>query len=164
MADLADDLLADLEGLSDAEEEEQQEPEQEPSSNPLKRKADDDADMSEPEEGGETGEPQEIGGLILPGGVKPAEELDAEDVQQMALGGVEDVSKIAKLDGSKRMNELLKVRVTAVLRCQELIAGPGSREIPGKSKLPGSHGPSRTSESRIQCHRPGQQLVGRYRQ
>ncbi|KAF8996281.1 Nop domain-containing protein [Hymenopellis radicata] len=102
MADLADDLLADLNDLSDAAEDEEPEP-----SNSLKRKADEDADMSEPEDGNEDGE-QEIGGLVLPGGVKPAEELDVEDVQQMELGGVEDVSKIAKLDGSKRMNDLLK--------------------------------------------------------
>jgi len=38
-----------------------------------------------------------------------ADELDADDVQQMELGGVEDVSKIAKLYGSKRMNDILKV-------------------------------------------------------
>jgi U4/U6 small nuclear ribonucleoprotein PRP31 len=62
------------------------------------------------EEGGE-GEDgqQEIGGLVLPGGMKPADELDAEDVQQMELSGIEDVSKIAKLDGSKRMTDILQV-------------------------------------------------------
>ena len=112
MADLADDLLADLEGLSDAEdddEQQQQQDEASSSTNPLKRKADEDADMSEPEDNGEAAE-AEIGGLVLPGGVKPAEELDAEDVRQMELGSVEDVGKIAKLDGSKRMNDLLKVR------------------------------------------------------
>ncbi|KAF8211302.1 hypothetical protein K438DRAFT_1807082 [Mycena galopus ATCC 62051] len=51
---------------------------------------------------------QEIGGLVLPGGMKPADELDVEDVQQMELSGIEDVSKIAKLDGSKRMTDILQ--------------------------------------------------------
>ncbi|KAF8138163.1 hypothetical protein EV363DRAFT_1313300 [Boletus edulis] len=48
------------------------------------------------------------GGLVLEGGVKPAEELDAEDVQQMDLGAIEDVSSIAKLEGSKKMSDILK--------------------------------------------------------
>ncbi|KAJ7086731.1 hypothetical protein C8R44DRAFT_36010 [Mycena epipterygia] len=64
--------------------------------------------MSDEEGGeGEDGQP-EIGGLVLPGGMKPADELDAEDVQQMELSGIEDVSKIAKLDGSKRMADILQ--------------------------------------------------------
>ncbi|KDQ29159.1 hypothetical protein PLEOSDRAFT_1055122 [Pleurotus ostreatus PC15] len=50
----------------------------------------------------------EVGGLVLDGGVKPADELDAEDVQQMELGDIEDVSAIAKLEGSKRMNDIIK--------------------------------------------------------
>ncbi|KAK0191249.1 hypothetical protein F5146DRAFT_1103359 [Armillaria mellea] len=112
MSGLADELLADLDGLSDAEEEyEDKKPEQSVStSNPLKRKADDagsDAEMDDDEE--EAGEGQQaVGSLVLAGGVKPAEELDAEDVQQMELGSVEDVTNIAKLDGSKRMTDLLK--------------------------------------------------------
>lgn len=113
MSGLADELLADLDGLSDAEEEyEEKKPEQSVStSNPLKRKADDagsDAEMDDNEE--EPGEGQQaLGSLVLAGGVKPAEELDADDVQQMELGSVEDVTNIAKLDGSKRMTDLLKV-------------------------------------------------------
>ncbi|KAJ6629151.1 hypothetical protein B0H10DRAFT_2160619 [Mycena sp. CBHHK59/15] len=116
MSGLADQLLADLDGLSDDEGEYVDEPESSAdpaasSSNGLKRKAEtagSDEDMSE--EGGGEGEDgqQEIGGLVLPGGVKPADELDAEDVQQMELSGVEDVSKIAKLDGSKRMMDILQ--------------------------------------------------------
>ncbi|PBK72933.1 Nop domain-containing protein [Armillaria solidipes] len=109
MSGLADELLADLDGLSDAEEEyEEKKPEQSASnSNPLKRKADSDAEMDDTEE--EPGEGQQaVGSLVLAGGVKPAEELDAEDVQQMELGSVEDVTNIAKLDGSKRMTDLLK--------------------------------------------------------
>ncbi|TFK43363.1 hypothetical protein BDQ12DRAFT_622277 [Crucibulum laeve] len=124
MSGLADELLADLDGLSGDEGEDYQEEEKEatssattatagPSSaNGLKRKAEtagEDDEMSEEEEEGEGGdEQQEIGGLVLEGGVKPAEELDADDVQQMELGAVEDVGKIAKLEGSKRMVDILK--------------------------------------------------------
>ncbi|KAJ3501353.1 hypothetical protein NLJ89_g9374 [Agrocybe chaxingu] len=121
MSGLADELLADLEGLEGGSEEEEAEeqPEAAPStSNGLKRKAagDVDEDMSaddEDEDGGEDttgadGKRVEIGGLVLEGGVKPADELDAEDVQRMELGGIEDVNKIAKLEGSKRMNDILK--------------------------------------------------------
>lgn len=56
------------------------------------------------------------GGLVLEGGVKPADELDAEDVQKMELGGVEDVRKVAKLEGSKRMTDIIKVRLTRLSR------------------------------------------------
>jgi U4/U6 small nuclear ribonucleoprotein PRP31 len=119
MSGLADELLADLDGLSDDGEEYQEEPgptNVEPaasySTNGLKRKAENtgsDDEMSD-EEGLEGGEGQpEVGGLVLEGGVKPAEELDAEDVQQMELGNIADVGKIAKLEGSKRMVDILKV-------------------------------------------------------
>jgi hypothetical protein len=47
--------------------------------------------------------------LILEGGVKPAEELDAEEVQRMELGTVDDVRKVARLEGSRRMTEILSV-------------------------------------------------------
>ncbi|KAJ7068120.1 hypothetical protein C8F01DRAFT_1116944 [Mycena amicta] len=93
---LADELLADLD---DSDDDEQEQPE-----NELKRKAD--AEPSDDE--ADQDEDQEIGGLVLPGGVKPADELDAEDVQQMELGAVEDISTIAKLDGSKRMSDILQ--------------------------------------------------------
>ena len=117
MSGLADDLLNDLEGLSDDEqhdeEQEMQTVEAAGSSKDLKRKADDaglDADMSD-EEGGEgQEESQEDPGFVPTGGVRPAEEFDAEDVQAMELLGVADVTKIAKLEGSKRMNDILKVR------------------------------------------------------
>jgi U4/U6 small nuclear ribonucleoprotein PRP31 len=58
---------------------------------------------------GDSGEgDQKMGGMVLDGGVKPADELDAEDVQQMELGSIDDVSKIAKLENSKRMADVLK--------------------------------------------------------
>ena len=44
--------------------------------------------------------------------MKPAEELDAEEVQRMELGAVEDVRKVAKLEGGKRMNDILKASST----------------------------------------------------
>lgn len=119
MSGLADELLADLEGLSGDEEDEIQ-----PSpSNGVKRKAldddamsdkseddDDDNDAGGQEAMGADGKPIQVGGLVLEGGIKPADELDAEDVQRMELGAIQDVTKIAKLEGSKRMNDILMVR------------------------------------------------------
>jgi len=74
----------------------------------LKRKASDDEDSADEDD---SIDPKsiEIGSLVLEGGVKPADELDAEDVQRMELGSIQDVSKIAKLQGSKRMGDILKV-------------------------------------------------------
>ncbi|KAL1723534.1 hypothetical protein EV715DRAFT_286401 [Schizophyllum commune] len=115
MSGLADDLLNDLEGLSDdeqhEEEQEMQTEEAAGSSKDLKRKADDaglDADMSDEESGEGQEESQEDPGFVPTGGIRPAEEFDAEDVQAMELLGVADVTKIAKLEGSKRMNDILK--------------------------------------------------------
>lgn len=112
MSGLADELLADLEDLSSGDEGEQEEQQPEPSSssNGLKRKATgSDDEMSDEGENGEEEDNQPaVGSLILEGGVKPAEELDAEEVQRMDLGAVEDVRKVAKLDGSKRMLDILK--------------------------------------------------------
>lgn len=117
MSGLADELLADLDGLSDGGEDYQEEHEinnaspTNASSNSLKRKAENlrsDDEMSDNEvQEGEVDQ-QEIGGLVLEGGVKPAEELDAEEVQRMDLGGIADVSKVAKLEGSKKMVDILK--------------------------------------------------------
>jgi U4/U6 small nuclear ribonucleoprotein PRP31 len=111
MSGLADELLADLDLLSDSDDDYNGEPSNGTAASSTKRKAtsDPDADMSDAEgEGGEEdGEGVQRGGLVLEGGTKPADELDVEDVQQMDLGGVEDVGKIAKLEGSKRMAEIL---------------------------------------------------------
>ena len=116
MSGLADELLADLEGLSDEGESFEDEPGPSTSNGTVqtgtKRKAaeDPDEDMSDEEEVGEDGEAEQQVGLVLEGGMRPADELDAEDVQQMELRGVDDVSAIAKLNGSKRMNDILRVR------------------------------------------------------
>ncbi|KAI0650136.1 Nop domain-containing protein [Trametes meyenii] len=118
MSSLADELLADLEGLSEGEGEyeenhEPQQPEASGSSSAVagtKRKASgSDEEMSDAEgvdEGEEEG--RAVGSLVLEGGIKPAEELDVEEVQRMELGKVDDVRKVAKLEGSKRMNDILK--------------------------------------------------------
>lgn len=130
MSGLADELLADLDDLSGDENEEY--PDEEPSASSSnannvgassststvgqKRKAEEELaelheDADEDEEMGEDeAQGKEIGSLVLEGGVKPADELDLEDVQQMELGSIEDVTKIAKLEGSKRMSDILKVR------------------------------------------------------
>ncbi|KAI9066364.1 Nop domain-containing protein [Trametes sanguinea] len=123
MSSLADELLADLEGFSDGEEnyedqeeqppqQEQQQPEASGSSSAAgaKRKASGSDDEMSDVEGGEGGEEEEkaVGTLVLEGGVRPAEELDAEEVQRMELSKVDDIRKVAKLEGSKRMNDILK--------------------------------------------------------
>jgi U4/U6 small nuclear ribonucleoprotein PRP31 len=121
MSGLADELLADLDGLSDGGGEDYEENEETPAPaasstsapNGLKRKADGDVDISDIEEEGDEETAAEGadsgGGLVLEAGMKPAEELDAEDVQQMDLCGIEDVNSIAKLEGSKKMSDILKV-------------------------------------------------------
>lgn len=112
MSALADELLADLDGLSDAGDDYNDEESNEPgSSSGLKRKATThpDDDMSEDGEGEADGETQGTTGMVLEGGIKPAEELDAEEVQRMELGAVDDVRKVARLEGSRRMTEVLSV-------------------------------------------------------
>lgn len=112
MSALADELLADLGGLSDAGDDyNDEESKGQESSSGFKRKAttDPDDDMSEDGEGGADGETQGATGMVLEGGVKPAEELDAEEVQRMELGAVDDVRKVARLEGSRRMTEILSV-------------------------------------------------------
>lgn len=172
MSGLADELLADLDGLSD-DGEEYKEEEQEPSptgptsTNGLKRKAEttaSDAEMSEGEDEEEGGDgQQQVGGLVLEGGIKPADELDAEDVQQMELGRIEDVGKIAKLEGSKRMADILKVCDYLLpeffLRLHALPSG--NRKVQSPSEHARDDGAPRAHEPRVQPHRSGQQPVSR---
>jgi len=113
MNGLADELLADLEGLSEEESgEERQEFETTEASSNVGQKRKAEAPVSDVEmlEGEEEEVDESEAGLVLEGGVKPADELDAEDVQQMELGSIDDIGKIAKLEGSKRMMDVLKVR------------------------------------------------------
>jgi len=95
-----------------------------PSSLPSKRKALEDSldDLAPPaasgsnfsndllddsdEEMAEEGE----GGIELPsGGVKPTEELDKSVVDKMDLKSVSEVGKVAKLLGSRKLEDVLKV-------------------------------------------------------
>ncbi|KAH9927134.1 Nop domain-containing protein [Epithele typhae] len=111
MSSLADELLADLDGLSGDEDQYEEEPQPEASASVsagVKRKASGSDDEMSEGEGDEEGGNEKVGSLVLDGGVKPAEELDAEEVQRMELGAVEDVRKVARLEGSKRMNDILK--------------------------------------------------------
>ena len=114
MSALADELLADLEGLSEGEDDyksDDQAAAGPSTSNGVKRKATESDDEMLEEDGEADDEEQGEGGaLVLEGGVVAAAELDAEEVQRMDLGGVEDVKKIAKLYGSKRMTDILTVR------------------------------------------------------
>ncbi|KAH8988625.1 Nop domain-containing protein [Lactarius akahatsu] len=109
MSALADELMADLDGLSDAGDDyNDDEPEQGGPSNAVIRKATADGGaMSEDDEEENGGEGEGTAGMVLEGGVKPAEELDAEEVQRMDLGGVDDVRTVARLEGSRRMAEIL---------------------------------------------------------
>jgi len=112
MSGLADELLADLDGFSDDGGNYEEEQEAKFPTSGVKRKASaSDAEMSEGEceVAGEETDSKEISGLVLEGGVRPADELDVEEVQRMELGGVDDVIKVAKLEGSKRMTDILKV-------------------------------------------------------
>ncbi|KAF8264964.1 hypothetical protein EI94DRAFT_1772531 [Lactarius quietus] len=110
MSALADELMADLDGLSDGGDDyNDDEPEQGGPSNGIKRKATaaDDGAMSEDDEEENGDEGEGTTGMVLEGGVKPAEELDAEEVQRMELGAVDDVRTVARLEGSRRMAEIL---------------------------------------------------------
>lgn len=112
MSSLADELLDDFDALSGGEDEQAEEKQKSKFKLPgapastLKRKhedEDEDENMSDGDEG------DGKGGLVLEGGVKPAEELDQADVDEMELGAVSDVRNVAKLEGSKRMKDILKV-------------------------------------------------------
>lgn len=52
----------------------------------------------------------ESGSAFVPeGGVRPAEELDAEDVENTDLTKVEDVSKVSKLIHGRRLRDVIQV-------------------------------------------------------
>ncbi|KAI0306944.1 hypothetical protein B0F90DRAFT_1807663 [Multifurca ochricompacta] len=124
MSALADELMADLDGLSADEDDDNEDSEQPGSSSGLTRRAifDPDDAMSEDNEGDDGGEAEGATGMVLEGGVKPAEELDTEDVQRMELGAVDDVRKVARLEGSKRMAEILN-------EIEKYKANPSSSEV-----------------------------------
>lgn len=112
MPNLADELTADFAELDENEEEEYEEgPPTTQAGNTPAVDGDGDAAMSEGEDDNE-----DISGPnalddkgVMSGGVQPAEQLDPAIVQRMELANVGDVSKVAKLFGSKRMSEVVKV-------------------------------------------------------
>lgn len=127
---LEEDLLADLEGDDAYDEQEQGDDvvagdEANPAEQAddvlstraptLKRKASHadndngmDEDTDEDEDGVQVKE-EEMEMVIPEGGVRPADELDEDDVAKMQLKNVRDVSSVAKLAGSKVFKEVLQV-------------------------------------------------------
>lgn len=69
------------------------------------------ADEDGEAEGGAGMEDVPAGEVHVPeGGIKPAEELDSDAVNQMDLTGVAEVGKVAKLQNGRTMREVLQVR------------------------------------------------------
>lgn len=122
---LADTLLADLDGLSDDGG-----PSRSPSPQPqagsssmgsmlppalpggVKRSAS--ALLEDLEEDEEEGDVEMEGGAaaagyVPEGGVRPADELDAEEVAKADLSDVTDVGKVAKLHTGRRLKDVLEV-------------------------------------------------------
>ncbi len=126
---LADSLLADLDGLSDDESPPSPSQPQASSSKgsmlppPLPVKTNGVKRSVEPEEDEDEDMAFENGvnavGFIPEGGVRPADELDAEEVEATDMAGVEDVGKVAKLMTGKKLKEVLWVRplISPLLNC-----------------------------------------------
>lgn len=129
MADLADELLRDLEGDDDDvggysdEEINAGSPagpggtETMPSVTKLQKRKAEDGDDDMDANGLNSDDDADVNGLVkqeevemvIPeGGVRPAEELDAEDVAQMQLKNVKDVRNVAKLSGTRTFKEVLQ--------------------------------------------------------
>jgi U4/U6 small nuclear ribonucleoprotein PRP31 len=112
MSALADELTADF---ADLDDEEDQEYDIDDDNAALDNRhengkdADGDEDMSDVEKEVTDGPNKLDERGVMPGGVQPAEQLDPSAVQRMELGGVADVSKVAKLYGSRKMNDIIKV-------------------------------------------------------
>jgi len=76
---------------------------------------------------GEAGDEALLGGApgevhVPEGGVRPADEVDPDEVNAMDLAGVAEVGKVARLQGSRTMREVLQVRTWSP--CDLLLAGP----------------------------------------
>jgi U4/U6 small nuclear ribonucleoprotein PRP31 len=120
MSGLAEELAADLADLDDEEYEYEEEatvaslnsaanwPPNGATKRARSQDAEGDEEMSDAEVAAGTNALDAMG--VMAGGVRPAEQLDAEAVARMELGTVEDVSKVAKLYGSKRMRDIVNVR------------------------------------------------------
>lgn len=159
--DLADELLLDLEGDEQVEEEEVPQNDAEeafavpslPASATIskKRKA------SEEPAGNEDSEML----VDLPeGGQRPAEELDADAVEEMDLLSTADVSKVAKLFTQKSFQDALAVRLSLKLFTAYILIVCSSLEnqrIQGCSAFRHVY----LSISRVSTHRAIQQLCCR---
>ncbi len=149
---LADELLNDLDGLSDdggpSETEESNEAGPRggsggmgPPALPRKRAHDDAGESGDDSDeemaaapDGVVGDESKLAdgtsavGFVAAGGVKPAEELDREEVEGMNLKTVDDVETVVKLQKSKRLLEALKVIAEAGHCSMSLGAHDGSAE------------------------------------
>ncbi|KAG8877570.1 U4/U6-U5 snRNP complex subunit prp31 [Tulasnella sp. 331] len=109
MSSLADELLNDLEDDTEEQEEETEQSQPQLGGSSLKRKANEDVDMSEEEADGEGEElTEDMADGLAPGGIAAARELDMEEVENMDMEGVEDVRSVAKLEGSRKMVDVLQ--------------------------------------------------------
>lgn len=116
---LADELLNDLDGLSDdGGPSETEEPIAGPSSLPSngKRRRDpnDDGEDEDDEMKAQDGEMkledgQSAVGFVPIGGTKPAEEVDRDEVARMNMESVEDVESVVKLHKSRKLQDALSV-------------------------------------------------------
>lgn len=128
---LADALLADLDGLSDDEARSPSPGPEASSSMPppgLPNQGKRPASAMEVDDGEGSGNEDERDdmkledgtdavGFVPEGGVRPADELDKEEVEKTDMKGVEDVKKVAKLAGSQKLQDVLAVRAfTLVVR------------------------------------------------
>jgi U4/U6 small nuclear ribonucleoprotein PRP31 len=112
---LADTLLADFDGLSDDEAPEPQ-ASTSASTVPAKRSlADDLGDDLDGDGDLKMEDGSSALGFVPEGGVRPAEELDADEVEATDLAAVADVSKVAKLMTGSKLKEVLEVSLSARL-------------------------------------------------
>jgi hypothetical protein len=150
--DLADELAADFDYEEEAPEEVK------PDAATLKRSAD-----AMEEDGDEDEEAAE--GLAVPeGGIKPADELDADDVAKLDTASMASVSAVAKLAGSAVFKEALEVSGprprfgTITLEADSsFLAFTEGRPLQSAA----AQRPLDVRLAGIQAHRPGQQLCRR---
>lgn len=126
---LADELMNDLDGLSDdGGPSDTEQPVAGPSSaangdmgppalpsgvKGVQDDEDDDMKPAEEEEKLESGE--SAAGYVPAGGTRPAEELDRDEVEHMNLKTIENVESVVKLHKSKRLHEALTVSIKCIL-------------------------------------------------
>ena len=131
---LADELMNDLDGLSDdGGPSDSEQPTAGPSSAsngdmgppalPGSGENEADEDMkpaAEEEEKLENGE--SAAGYVPAGGTRPAEELDRDEVEHMNLKTIENVESVVKLHKSKRLHEALTVSLSAYNEYRRVLA------------------------------------------